>query len=271
MEQVQRYTGRPTFLLPYRLPPLDPSLAAIAIPENVSPGKPVEVAFVSRLDRFQKRAHWLPEIVRRCGEAGANLEWHIYGDGPEGPDLRAKLAHAANVTFHGWTARDTLYRLLPGHDLVFFCSRWEGLPIAMIESMRCGLACVAPDIAAGIHWTLAQGGGWLYQADSARAAAKALVEATRDRNLILQKRREALRLSLALFPPSLADEFYPQLEESIKMLKFNGNVLDVATAPKFRAVPLAGYARLIGYAVESATHSPGQFIKRMAKRRKPRK
>jgi glycosyltransferase involved in cell wall biosynthesis len=269
-EEVRHLSGKPTFLLPYQLPSLDPSQKAVAIPERIDGDRPIEVAFVSRLERFQKRAHWLPEIVRLCVKGGANLHWHIYGDGPEAPGLRAKFSGVENVTLHGWTARETLYRRLPGHDILFFCSRWEGLPISMVEGMRYGLACVAPDIPAGIRWTLGHGGGWLYRADSARAAANALVEATRDRGLILEKRREALRLSAELFPASLADEFYPKLEKSMQALKFNGNVLDLATAPKFRAVPLAGYARLLRHAAESAAHDPARFIKRVVKRKRDR-
>ena len=268
LDEVKRLTGKPAFLLPYQLPPLDPAQQAVAIPASIDAARPIEVAFVSRLERFQKRAHWLPEIIRHCTRAAANLRWHIYGDGPEAASLRAKLSGAANVVLHGWTARETLYRELPRHDLLFFCSRWEGLPISMVEGMRCGLACVAPDIPAGIRWTLGHGGGWLYEATSARAAAQALVEATRDREMVLQKRREALKLSAELFPASLAEEYYPRLEESMRALRFNRNVLDPATAPKFRAVPLAGYARRVKYAAESTAHSPGRFLKRIVKRGK---
>ena len=189
--------------------------------------------------------------------AGASAQTHV---------SHAKLAKAPNVTLHGWTPREELYRQLPSHDIMFFCSRWEGLPIALVEGMRSGLACVAPDIPAGIHWALSSGGGWMYNGGSARDAAKALVSATRDRAAVLKKRREALRLADELFSPALADEEYPKLEASLRSLKFNGRVLDPATATKFRAVPLAGYMRRMKYAAESAAHSPGRFLKRVVKR-----
>ena len=153
-DEVKRYSKRPTFLLP---PIAFRKWRPCAIAKFLSvpiKKKPVEVAFVSRLEMFQKRVHWLPETIRRCNDLHTPLEWHIYGDGPERANLRLKLAEARNVTFHGWTDRATLYKRLPGHDLFFLCSRWEGLPIAMVEAMRCGLACVAPDIPTGIHWTL---------------------------------------------------------------------------------------------------------------------
>ena len=264
LEEVQCLTKKPTFLLPYRLP--IGSTASVTIPKSADPAKPIEVVFMGRLERFQKRAHWLPEIVKQCAKAGTNLHWHIYGDGPEAPFLRAKLAGAANVTLHGWTSREELYRRLPTHDIMFFCSRWEGLPIALVEGMRSGLACLAPDIPAGIHWALSSGGGWMYHGDSARDAARALIKATRDPAAVLQMRSEALRLSDELFAPALADEDYPKLEASLRTLQFNGRALDIATAPKFRAVPLTGYVRRMKYAAESAAHSPGRFLKRAVKR-----
>ncbi|HEX4140161.1 MAG TPA: glycosyltransferase [Candidatus Methylacidiphilales bacterium] len=265
-EEVRRLTGGPVFLLPYRLPEIDAEREPVVIPASADPGRPLEIAFVGRLERFQKRSHWLPSIVRQCADAGANLHWHIYGDGPEASFLRGKLAAAPNVTLHGWTKRDDLYRQLPRHDILFFCSRWEGLPVAMVEGMRCGLACVAPDIPAGIHWTLSQGGGWLYPATSPRAAARALLEATRDRDQVLQRRREALRLSATLFSAATADAAFAALEETWRTLRYNGRTLDLATAPAFRAIPLSGYARRLGYAAESAAHSPAQFLGRVAQR-----
>jgi glycosyltransferase involved in cell wall biosynthesis len=243
--QVRAICGRPTFLLPYLFPePLRP-VTAIESARLADPAGRIEVAFVSRLERFQKRAHWLPEIIRACAAAGAPLDWHIYGDGPCGDELRAALPSDARVFFHGWVSREALYESLPRHDLFFLCSRWEGLPIAMVEAMRCGLACVAPDIPAGIRWTLTQGGGWLYAATSPRAAAQALLAAVRDRDLLLEKRRQALDLAARLFAPDVARGQFLELEAALQNLAFNGDYLQVADAPKFRAVSLPAYLRRI--------------------------
>ena len=65
--------------------------------------------------------------------------------------------------------------------------------------------------------------------------------ATQNRALLLEKRREALRLSFELFSSSVAEQIYLQLESSFKNLKFNGNVLNTATAPKLREIRLSGY------------------------------
>ena len=264
LEETERYSGKPSFLLPYRMPQMEDTFAKIELPSKIDGTRRLEVAFVARLERFQKRSHWLPEIIARCENLRVPLNWNIYGDGPEGPFLRRKLAKASHVTFHGWMDRAALYRVLPGNDLFFLCSRWEGLPISMVEAMRCGVACVAPDIPAGIRWTLSHGGGWLYKATSPRAAANALAEAARNRDLLLEKRAEAFRLAVELFPPSLAEQYYPKLEAELQKLTFNGNVLDVATAPKFKGIRASGYVQRVGYILDKAFSSPEWFFKKSA-------
>jgi glycosyltransferase involved in cell wall biosynthesis len=198
---------------------------------------------VGRLDSFQKRTHWLPRIVRLARDSGVRFHWHIYGQGPAEARLRRELDGHGDVFFHGWVDRATLYEKLPGHDIFFLCSRWEGLPVAMVEALRCGLACVVPDIPAGMRWTLQHGGGWLYEASSPSAAARALVVAARDRRVLLEKRREALALSRKLFSPEVARGHLLQLEQAFEGLRHNGDVLDLGTAPRFRAVSTAAYLR----------------------------
>jgi glycosyltransferase involved in cell wall biosynthesis len=243
LEQVTRLTGRPGFLLPYLFP--EPLRATCEIdPARVlDAGRPLEVAFVSRFERFQKRTHWLPRIIGLCRSAGLALQWHLYGDGPSGEKLRRALEGQPGVFFHGWVDRSALYDRLPAHDLFFLCSRWEGLPIAMVEAMRCGLACVVPDIPAGMRWTLRHGGGWLYAARSPAEAARALAVAARDREVLLEKRREALAVSRQLFSSQAAERQYLELEAALLQLRFNGDVLDLGRARRFRAVSVPAYAR----------------------------
>src|SRR5207244_4650774 len=122
-----------------------------------------------------------PAIIEGCQLAGRNFRWHIYGQGPLQTGIKADLQRrnlADKVCFHGWVDATTLAARLPLHDLFFLCSRWEGLPVAMVEAMLCGLACVVPEHPDGITYALREGGGWLYDARSPRACAIALIAAT---------------------------------------------------------------------------------------------
>ncbi len=100
-----------------------------------------------------------------------------------------------------------------------------------------------PDNPAGMRWTLQHGGGWLYDATSPAASAAALVAAARDREVLLAKRREALALSGKLFSPDVAHAQFLQLEEALLHLRHNGEVLDLRSAPRFRAVGVPAYLR----------------------------
>jgi len=204
-------------------------------------GDAIDICFVGRLEAFQKRAHWLPQIISSCAQSGRRFAWHIYGDGPVGESLREAMRNnreVANVQFHGWLEAGALARRLPMHDLLFMCSRWEGLPIAMVEAMLCGQACVVPAIPAGMTYLLSRGGGWLYEATSPQACAAALIAATADRNLLQQRRQEAQRIARELFAMEKTERDLNALENALRRLQFNGRVLSINRARKFRNVPL---------------------------------
>jgi glycosyltransferase involved in cell wall biosynthesis len=244
-DAVRRISDRPTYIMPYLFP--EPLRAIDEVDAQLlqDSGRPAAIAYVARLERFQKRAHWLPEIIRRCQEAGANLQWHIFGDGPEEGTLRNALQADPRVQFHGWVNRERLYEKLPELDIFFLCSQWEGLPVAMVEAMRCGLACVVPDIPAGMRWALQHGGGWLYAARSPAAAAAKLIEAVANRALLAQRRQEALLLSRQLFSYESAQQQSLELERTLHHIRFNGECLNIQTAPKFRAVSVSAYLRRV--------------------------
>src|SRR5436190_15168112 len=182
------------FTAPYLLNPCFAASPDTNCVTDSSDTHPISVCFVGRLETFQKRVHWLPQIIKQCQQSGRNLEWHIYGSGPWERRFCEALRENScteGVRFHGWLEAEGLAKRLAKADLFFLCSRWEGLPIAMAEAMLCGLACVVPAIPAGITHVLRTGGGWLYDATSAANCAAALLKATEDRAIIQRKKSQA--------------------------------------------------------------------------------
>ncbi|SRR6266571_92874 len=225
--------------VPYRLN--EAFQRAGAVPAKGGPGNGgvVNVCFIGRLDRFQKRAHWLPEIVDRCQSFKRNFRWHIYGQGPLEASIKASLAQRKllnNVCFYGWMDAAGLAARLPLQDVFFLCSRWEGLPIAMAEAMLCGLACVVPADAGGMTYALREGGGWLYNANSAAACATALVAATSDLKLLDQRKKEARIIARDLFSGRELDEQLHEFAVGLPNLAFNGNRIEVNQAPRMYSV-----------------------------------
>ena len=90
--------------------------------------------FLGRLEAGQKGLDLLLGAMRR---AGAALRDHIFlfvGSGPEAAGLRrAAVDLALDIRQIEWTDRPDLY--LSAADILLMPSRWEGVPLVMLEAM----------------------------------------------------------------------------------------------------------------------------------------
>jgi glycosyltransferase involved in cell wall biosynthesis len=99
----------------------------------------------------------------------------LLGEGPEASRLRslaAALSIEARVRFPGFIAGAS--RLLPAFDLYASASRKEGLPLAFLEAMACGLAIAATRVPG--HMDVVEQGvtGLLVASDDPRALGRAM-------------------------------------------------------------------------------------------------
>jgi glycosyltransferase involved in cell wall biosynthesis len=111
----------------------------LGVPDDV----PV-IGTVGRVD-FQKAPEHLVEAASRLRHPGAVFIW--VGGGP-GLDEAQKLVSTRGLAhrFRFLGERDDVADLLPGLDLFVMSSRYEGLPCALVEAMRCGLPVVATTV-----------------------------------------------------------------------------------------------------------------------------
>ena len=89
-----------------------------------------------------------------------DLDWTLTFVG-DGPDLdtdrvhgRAVLGERVDHLGH----RDDVADVLAAHDICVLWSRYEGMPISLLEAMRAGLACVASDLP-GVRLLFGDGAG----------------------------------------------------------------------------------------------------------------
>ncbi len=80
----------------------------------------------------------------------SEVEFHIYGEGPEKENLLTQIKdHALENIVILKGIRNSLESIYPEYDVFILPSRLEGFPLVMINSLACGLPCIAFDCPTG--------------------------------------------------------------------------------------------------------------------------
>ncbi len=105
--------------------------------------------FIGRLDPAQKGLDQLRAALRRA-RPGSLSDWSFVfvGDGPDRAVIETlaaqPAAHGPEVRYFAWTDRPDLH--ISAADVLLLPSRWEGLPLVMLEAMHYRLPVLASDI-----------------------------------------------------------------------------------------------------------------------------
>ena len=118
-----------------------------------SSGKPVELPaginflLIGRVDFLQKRQQ---EFLRAftAQQNHSNLYLHIVGDNSssESELLRSEFAGNPNIVFHGWCTPDRIEALIQAAHGIVLPSRFEGVPLVMVEAVKLGRVVFGSDV-----------------------------------------------------------------------------------------------------------------------------
>jgi glycosyltransferase involved in cell wall biosynthesis len=125
-------------------------------PYNVSPepapawpdeSKGWRLACVARLDPAPKGQDLLLQILARPEWRQRSVEVNLFGTGPCELTLRriAEMLHVKNVDFRGHV--NDVRSIWEQNHMLVLPSRYEGLPLALVEAMWCGRPAVVTDVA----------------------------------------------------------------------------------------------------------------------------
>jgi glycosyltransferase involved in cell wall biosynthesis len=104
-------------------------------------GEGLRLLFLGRIEDASKGVLWLPEILARLP---ASVTLTIAGDGPDLARLKAAMpGMVPRIVYAGAVAADAVPDLLAAHDVFLMPSRYEGLPMALVEAMAAGCVPVA--------------------------------------------------------------------------------------------------------------------------------
>lgn len=100
---------------------------------------------LGRLEAGQKGLDLLLGALSRAAPALGDTTFLFVGDGPEAEAIgRLGLASDVAIRHVGWTDTPELY--LAAADVLLLPSRWEGVPLVMLEAMTIGLPVLASRI-----------------------------------------------------------------------------------------------------------------------------
>lgn len=135
----------------------------------IVPGKVVTVArfdYAKNLLEFVRVAQQLPHYA-----------FHIIGDGEERNEIEALIASnkIMNIVLHG--ASQTVMSDIADAEVYLSTSRWEGLPMAVLEAMSLGIPVVASDVIGNRDAVTVGVIGYLYPLGDISACIQAIKQA----------------------------------------------------------------------------------------------
>lgn len=169
------------------------------------------IVTVARL-AYQKGIDILVEAARRALTSDPSLRFVVVGDGPQREDARRWAQDAGvedKVRFVGHSDTAPLY--LAAADLFFLPSRWESLPITIVEAFQQGTPVLATDTA-GVVELVDSGVGQVVPVGDVNAMAHALIYLTSDPARLTRMAEAALaRAGEPRFSPAHVHETFVQL------------------------------------------------------------
>jgi glycosyltransferase involved in cell wall biosynthesis len=177
-----------------RKPDPDPARVAAIRTELLGKDGRLLIVTVARLER-QKGIDVLVEAARRSIARHAELRFVVVGEGPQRDEAcgwAAKAGIGDEITFVGHSDEVECY--LAASDIFFLPSRWESLPISIVEAFRQGLPVVASDTG-GVAELVDETVGRVVSIGDVDAMVAALAELSSDEDLRTRLSDAALRRS----------------------------------------------------------------------------
>jgi glycosyltransferase involved in cell wall biosynthesis len=173
--------------LPHRADSIHYIPYGIPLPQRVRQpaAGPLRLIFAGRLEHGQKGVLELPSIAAGLCDRSIDATWTIIGDGPDGAKLRAAWPESTSVRYLGsLTNAETIDRLAD-HDVFVLPTRVEGLPVALLEAMGCGVVPVVSNIESGVPDVVTDGiTGLLLEVGDIAGFAAAIARLDGDRSLL---------------------------------------------------------------------------------------
>ena len=178
-------------------------------------GAPLRVVYLGRLDR-QKGIDRLALVIEAVRASGADVAFRALGKAVMGDDPDAARIAALVEIEPPVFGRDALVEAYSDADVLILPSRYEGLPLSVIEAMTLGLVVVAAD-AGAVGEAVAPGTGFVIPQDGfVERATEAVLALEADRALLARMSEAAIDAAAGLDWDHAATELVGFLDARVK-------------------------------------------------------
>jgi glycosyltransferase involved in cell wall biosynthesis len=145
---------------------------------------PLRLLFAGRYEHGQKGVLDLPRIDRALVDRRVDVSWTMVGAGPDEDRLR-EAWRTPRVTFLGRKTAGEVMEIAAAHDVFVLPTRYEGVPVALLEAMSVGLVPVVSRVESGVAEILVDGQtGLMPPVGDVDAFADAIAALDRDRPMV---------------------------------------------------------------------------------------
>ncbi len=177
---MPQFEGKQTVYIPY----------GIAFRDEMRPrplrsvNTPLRVIYAGRLVEEQKRISRIAKVIKTLTDGSGSFEFTIAGGGPQEQWMKQEVGGLPGVRFLGEIDNGTVMRCFAEQDVFLLLSDYEGLPLALLESMGMGCVPVVSDLESGIRDVVTEECGMKVAGGDPDGAVKSLIELLLDRSLL---------------------------------------------------------------------------------------
>ncbi len=181
----------------------------------------INAVYIGRVDIYQKGFDILLEAINIKQKELRNSNFHLNVYGPDCGDAYSKIADLVErfkvndlITIHDAVFGEDKHQILKLADLFVMTSRFEGLPMGLIESLSYGIPCLITKGTNLAEEVLKHDAGWVSE-NNATSVAIALQTMLNQKSSLTQKGENAFTLSYLFNWNTIASEMHNWLMEII--------------------------------------------------------
>ncbi len=168
------------------------------------------------------------EIENILSERGIEVHWNILGKGPETKRVMEQWRDKENVRFYTPENQVELLLEISKNDILVFPSKFEGFPVALLESMSRGCVPIASNLQGGIQEVVIDGiTGYKCSINKNEEFANKIELLHKDRELLI---------SMQIASKELVSQNFEVKKQTLKYQTFFKTVLEEKNTPRHHLV-----------------------------------